>query len=469
MSTHDDEAVRKACFDGLMEGAPLLVEEYISLVALRNEYAKALGFQNFYYYKAQLEERMSADTIFGIFDSYYEKTKGCFQAIRDMEGEKPGIRKPWNMNYMLSGSFTKEEDPHYPLETVLQRWGQSFRNLGLTFDGATLQLDLLYRQGKYDNGFCHYPTPVAQIGDTWTDYRCNFTCNALPGKVGSGLETEHTLFHEGGHACDRGHAKMQDICLNTEYPPSSTAWAETHSMFCDTMNSSIEWKMRYAKTLDGSSYPFDLYARKVHALQKIAPKWMYGIAHIIDFEKHIYSADVLTRESVLALAREMSLKYNDFDTPSLGVLMVPHIYSWESACSYHGYGLATLALTQWRRFFYERDGYIVDNPAVGVAMKKARATGASQSFEEHVLEATGQPLSPDAYIEEVTMTPEQVLERAKIRLARMETVPCDATPIDLDAHISMVHGKEVISTNEESFEKMVEGFAAKVKELQAKV
>ncbi len=98
---------------------------------------------------------------------------------------------------------------------------------------------------------------------------------------------------------------------------------------------------------------------------------------IIDFEKQIYSADVLTRESVLALAREMSIKYNDFDTPSLGALMVPHIYSWESSCSYYGYGLATLALIQWRRFFYERDGYIVANPAVGEAMKKARATGAA--------------------------------------------------------------------------------------------
>jgi hypothetical protein len=43
---------------------------------------------------------------------------------------------------------------------------------------------------------------------------------------------------------------MTEICLNTEYPPASTAWDETQSMFLDTMFDSIEWRTRYAKNLD---------------------------------------------------------------------------------------------------------------------------------------------------------------------------------------------------------------------------
>lgn len=367
---------------------------------------------------------------------------------------------------MLSGEFTKEEDPYYPLEDVLQRRGQSFRNIGITFNGAKLQLDLLYRQGKYDNGFCHYPTPVAQIGGEWTNYRCNFTCNALPDKIGSGMQTEETLFHEGGHAADRARATMQDVCLNTEYPPSSTAWAETQSMFLDTMNSSIEWKMRYAKSLDGRTYPRELYERRARALRVIAPKWMFAIAHIVDFEKHIYAAEDLTRDSIIKLAEEMSQKYHDYEEPLISSLTTPHIYSWSSACSYHGYGLATLALTQRREYFYEKYGYIVDNPAVGEALKKARAAGASKSFEEHVLEATGQPLSPDAYIKEVTMPVEELLERSKKRLERMASVPHDNSPVDLDADIAMVDGTETISTNELNFEEMCNGFAQKITQIK---
>ncbi|MEI7478076.1 MAG: hypothetical protein WCJ81_06395 [bacterium] len=55
--------------------------------------------------------------------------------------------------------------------------------MGLTFNGGTLQLDLLFRQGKRDNGFCHYPTPLAKIHGERTKYRCNLTCNALIGKL----------------------------------------------------------------------------------------------------------------------------------------------------------------------------------------------------------------------------------------------------------------------------------------------
>jgi DNA-binding MurR/RpiR family transcriptional regulator len=66
-----------------------LVDEYIELVALRNTYAKALGYKNFYYFKVQLEERMNADTIFNIFDRFYEKTKSCLEKIRNVEKQKP--------------------------------------------------------------------------------------------------------------------------------------------------------------------------------------------------------------------------------------------------------------------------------------------------------------------------------------------------------------------------------------------
>lgn len=89
MSTNPDEAVRKACFEALREGATILIDEYIALVQMRNEYAQALGYKNFYYYKADMEESMNADRIFEIFDAYYEKTKGCLQSIRDMESGKP--------------------------------------------------------------------------------------------------------------------------------------------------------------------------------------------------------------------------------------------------------------------------------------------------------------------------------------------------------------------------------------------
>jgi hypothetical protein len=122
--------------------------------------------------------------------------------------------------------------------------------------------------------------------------------------------------------------------------------------------------MRYAQAQDGEYYPWGLYEEKVRTLHITAPKYMYGICHVIDFEKNIYSADNLTRESVIELAAKMSNKYQDYEEPMLWALMVPHIYSWESACSYHGYGMAVMALTQRRAYFFKKYGHIVDNPNV---------------------------------------------------------------------------------------------------------
>jgi hypothetical protein len=74
---------------------------------------------------------------------------------------------------------------------------------------------------------------------------------------------------------------------------------------------------------------------------------------------------------------------------SLSILSVPHIYSWESSASYPGYGLAELALHQWRVYFYRKCGYIVDNPGVGKEMREVWKMGAGKTFKEFVIMATG--------------------------------------------------------------------------------
>jgi len=98
----------------------------------------------------------------------------------------------------------------------------------------------------------------------------DFTCNVVAGdKVGSGVRGLDTLFHEGAHAADRLNGRQKDAILNTEYPPASVAWAETHSQFCDTIAGSIEWRMRYAQNTSGKPYPFELYEKKVRNCSRL--------------------------------------------------------------------------------------------------------------------------------------------------------------------------------------------------------
>ena len=46
-------------------------------------------------------------------------------------------------------------DPYMPFEDAVDVWARTFAALGIRYRGATMNLDLLDREMKYSNGFCH--------------------------------------------------------------------------------------------------------------------------------------------------------------------------------------------------------------------------------------------------------------------------------------------------------------------------
>ena len=458
MRTDSNEAIRKACFEAKEKLAVSALADYVTLIGLRNKYARGLGFEDFYAYKISNDEGMTKAELFTLFADIYEKTRYAFNDIRKLEDKMPGLRKPWNFGYIMSGDFVKEEDPYFQFDDALLAWGRSFSALGIDYRKGTLTLDLLDRKGKWNNGFCHWPDVVQYKKGRPIPGSSNFTCNVVFGQVGSGAQGLNTLFHEGGHAADRLNSTQSESCLNTEYPPCSTAWAETHSMFLDTVSSSIEWKTRYAKNEKGETYPFELYQRKVRKIHPLIATDLMGIIFVSDYEREIYETVDLTEEMVLEIAKRMFAKYFDRSEESVYVLSIPHIYSSDSSAAYHGYGLAELSLAQWREYFYDKYGYIVDNKEVGKEMTKVWKLGSSKTFKEFVKIATGKPLTADAYIQSVTKSLPDMLLEAKRKMLIMEKVPEHTKPVALNAKIQMVHGKKLICDNKKSFEEMAEKY-----------
>ncbi len=459
MVTHEEVAVRKACFDALQKLSEPLIEDFLELIKLRNEYAKALGYEDFYAYKVFIEEGMTKKELFSIFYPLYDKTKYAFTHIRNLEKTRKGIREPWNFSFIMTGSFIKEEEPYFPFQFGLEWWGRTFQNLGIDFKGGSLVLDLVEREGKYNNGFCHWPELVHYKKGKRVPGKAQFTCNFNQGIPGQSLSAMSTLFHEGGHAAHFLNVMTKDVCLNNEYAPMSTAWAETQSMFLDTVFSSIEWKMRYVKDINGNPYPFELFERKVKALEPLRPRHMMGIMSVMYFEKELYEAKKLDKEKLYNIAKKTYTTFTDFKTTSLTLLEIPHIYAWESSCSYHGYALAELALSQWREYFYKKYGYIVDNKMVGKEMEAVWKLGASRTFPEFVKIATGKKLSANAYIKNITKTNEKIIAQAKEKIKKLSSIKSIKKPIVLNAYIEMVHGKKIISTNKKSFEDVAEKYA----------
>lgn len=459
MRTESEELLRKACFEGLKKLSLESVKDYVKLVGMRNEFARKLGFTDFYHYKLLNDEGMLKKELFTIFDNVYEKTKYAFKDVVEMEKTMKGLRYPWNYSYMLAGDFTKEEDPYFQFNDALIRWGKSFAALGIQFEGGKLQLDLIDRKGKYNNGFCHWPDLVYEKNGVLMPGATNFTCNVVKGQVGSGDQGMTTLFHEGGHAAHLLNSKIGDVCMNHEYAPQSTAWAETQSMFLDTAFDSIEWKSRYAKNSKGEIYPFDLFKRIFEKNYKLNPLSLMGIMSVSAFEKIIYEKKDFTETFVINTAKKVHKKFFNMRESWTMILSIPHIYSWESSAYYHGYGLAELALAQWREYFYDKYGYIIDNPNVGKEMKKVWELASTKNFKEFVILATGKKLSAEPFIKARTKSLKEILDSATKKIDRRKKVPHFKGRVTLNAEIKMVDGKKLIATNKKSFEDMAESYS----------
>lgn len=172
---------------------------FLEVVAIRNRFARAMGYRDYFDYKVRKNEQMSPEQLFAILDDFIARTDARLQQslveLKAAKGEAALL--PHNLRYSVSGDVTRQLDPYVPFSRALRDWVESFRRLGIQYRGATLTLDLLTREGKYENGFCHGPVP--SFFQQGSGFRRWSTSPALadPAQVGSGWSGLNTLFHEG--------------------------------------------------------------------------------------------------------------------------------------------------------------------------------------------------------------------------------------------------------------------------------
>lgn len=466
LASGETSELRQAAWQGLRSIEDHVLENgYIELVKARNRLGRMLGGEDFYDWKVRRVEGMSKDAIFALLDGLMAKTEEAHQStLASMEESE---RQPWNFRNAITGDMTREMDPYFPFAKAVERWGRSFAALGIKYAGATLVLDLLDRDGKYPNGFCHMPEPAWRDQGELKPARIHFTATAIPGMLGSGQRASTVLFHEGGHAAHFANIDMPAPCFSQEFAPTSASFAEVQSMFLDSMLDDADWQARYARTEGGEAIEFPVIERGLRARQRGEASTLRAMTAVCASERAIYEIpdDELTAERVLAEIRrvENDLLGMDAGRPALSV---PHLLSGEASAYYHSYVLALMGVAQTREFFLGRDGHLVDNPAIGPDLRRAYwQPGNSKRFPDFIEALTGETLSSDALARSASMTDEDVLARAKASIERLDTIAPFTGEIDLDCTISIVHGNETVATTDgSSFEEMCVRFAAWVGE-----
>lgn len=467
MATNPDEDRRRSSFDAMREIERwVLAHGFIELVQLRNRFARALGYQNYFELKLRKNERMTPAQLTAILDDFVVRTDAAsartLSELKSRHGDRALL--PWNIRFFSTGDVVRRMDRYLPFGLALRRWVESFRRLGITFRGATMQLDLIERAGKYQNGFCHGPIPAwTNEKREWVPGQINFTADATPDQVGSGQRAIVTLFHEGGHAAHFANVTQNSPCFSQEYAPTSMAYAETQSMFCDSLIGDADWLARYAKDSDGAAMPEALIHDRIAARQPMRALDERSIAVVPCFESALYQlADAdLTPEAVLALARETEVRVLGTESPR-PLLAIPHLLNQESAASYQGYLLAHMAVYQTRAFFLRTYGYLTDNTAIGPALAQHYwAPGNSVDHDTTLRNLTGEGFSARYLADECNKSIEDVWTEARASMAAASgrDYPGDVAP-DLDAHIRVVHGAEVIADSSDGEGPMCDDFEA---------
>lgn len=470
-ATNPIEARRRSSFEAFRDIERWVLDHgFLDIVTLRNRFARALGHANYFELKSRKNERMTSDTLMHILDDFVARTDAAnarsLAALRATHGD--AALDPWNLRFFASGDVTRRMDEYMPFDLALARWVESFRRLGIQFRGATLQLDLLERPGKFQNGFCHGPIPswVNERGE-WVPAQINFTAEAKPDQVGSGLRAIHTLFHEGGHAAHFANVAQNAPCFSQEYAPTSMAYAETQSMFCDSLINDGDWLRRYARNAQGDVIPDALIRDRVTTSQPMRAFDERSIAVVPYFEAALYRVDdeALTPETVLALARETELRVLGTESPR-PLLAIPHLLNQESAASYQGYLLAHMAVSQTRAWFLRRHGYLTDNGAIGPALARHYwAPGNSVDHSATLRSLMGEGFSARDLADACNKSVEEAWADAQVAMERAATRhESHDVPPTLDASIRVVHGTELIADSTAGEDAMCARFQAWVRE-----
>ena len=448
----------------------VLASGFIELVRLRNRLARELGFENYFDLKLRKNERMTPAQLMAILGDFAARTREANTRTLAALAAQHGAAAiaPWNLRFFSGGDVVRRMDAYMPFGPALRRWVQSFRRLGIRYRGATLQLDLLEREGKFQNGFCHGPIPtwIDERGD-WIAGQINFTAEAKPDQIGSGLRAINTLFHEGGHAAHFANVVQNAPCFSQEFAPTSMAYAETQSMFCDSLLNDAYWLKRYARNAAGEPMPDELIHARMASTQPMRAFDELSIAVVPYFEAALYAMDdvALTPEAVLALARATEVRVLGVESPR-PMLAIPHLLNQESAASYQGYLLAHMAVYQTRAFFQHKYGYLSDNPAIGPALAEHYwGPGNSIDHDATLRRLTGEGFSARYLAEACNASVDEAWAQAQTAMAaaqaRGEPAPGMAA---LDADIRIVHGGELLADSSAGEEAMCDRFEGWVRE-----
>lgn len=366
----------------------------LTLVRLRNQSARRMGFDNHYQMSLALNE-IDATRLFQILEALESKTNEPFcrvkaaldaqlatryqvtpEALRTWHYGDPFFQRPPQVDGLDLDSMFAGRD----VEGLAVR---TYDGLGLDVRDILARSDLYARPGKNQHAFCLFIDRVQDI---------RVLCN-----LESNLRWMETLLHELGHA-------VYDKYLSSELPfllrePAHTISTEAIALLLERFPLEPTW----LATIGGiAPQEAEALAPRLRARRQLALlvqlRWMLVMIH---FERALYAdpdQDLNTLwwdlvERFQYVPRPAGRNAPDW-AAKIHIALFP-VY-------YQNYLLGQLMASQLHQYIVRHFGRLVDQPEAGQYLRRAIfEPGTSLDWETLVERATGERLTADYFVQEL--------------------------------------------------------------------
>ncbi len=396
----DNDRRREAWEAGKKVG-PVVVKDLLELITLRNEAARKLGFKNYHAMQLRCGEQ-SQEQVLKLFDDLDRLTREPFHqakaeidaALAKRYGVKVSELRPWHYHdpffQEVPAVLGELPDAVYkPLDTI-EVCRKFYGGIGLSIDDVLKRSSLYEQPGKNPHAFS---IDINRTGDI------RILENVVPGQ-----EWLSTTMHELGHAAYSKYVGASlPYVLHTEAHPLCT---EGVAMMFERFTQNVDWLAAFGAKI---SDPEQFRAASAKLRRNRLLVFSRYCQVMVRFEAAMYDDP---KQDLNRLWWDLVEKYQELRRPEdRDVPDFASKYHFIGAPAYyHNYMMGEMFASQVHHALVRKvlpgekpaEAIYVGNKKAGDFMRKrVFEPGATMNWEELTRFATGEPLSPKAFAEDL--------------------------------------------------------------------
>jgi peptidyl-dipeptidase A len=398
----DDNALRRRAWEASKQIGAEIETELLELVRLRNQTARQLGFDDHYALSLRLKDELEEPQLEAWLDEVEHGTRPLYEAYkRDLDdrlcrrfGVSRAELRPWHYGdpfFQEAPAQGADLDPWFAGKALEELTRRSFAAVGFDIRDLLARADLYEKPGKCQHAFC-------LAVDRGADVRV--LCNLRSDEYWMG-----TMLHEFGHAVyDQGIDHALPFLLRE---PAHILTTEATAMLFGRLSKNAAWLTRYAGMPEAEARAAEAGSRRAIRDQLLVQtRWELVMCHM---ERALY------RDPGQDLSRlwwDLVERFQGVRRPETRVApdWASKIHFSVAPVYYHNYLLGEVMASQLQRTLRhdvlgggaESWARFVSSPEVGRYLTdRLFCSGRSLPWPETVRQATGQALSPAAFLDEL--------------------------------------------------------------------